>query len=87
MVPPAILEAPNIELDAATAQQCSAQEVILTASIDASGELVSSRALVASDEVCKAAALEHVKRYRFKPGRDFADEPVPSKLTLSIRFP
>ena len=87
VVPPAILDAPDLELDAATSQQCSAQEVILTASIDAAGELTASRVLVGNGEVCQAAALDHVKRYRFQPGRDYADEPVDSKLTLSIRFP
>ena len=70
-----------------TAASCASQEVIVVASIGADGELASSRALGDNEAACKAAALEHVKSYRFKPGRDFEDQPVPSTLTFSIRFP
>ncbi|MEM9556004.1 MAG: protein kinase [Acidobacteriota bacterium] len=87
VVPPAILDAPTIELDGTTARACASSEVILTVSVDAAGQPTSSRALVSADESCAAAARKHLESYRFEPGRDFEDRPVPSSLTLSIRFP
>ncbi|MEM1182266.1 MAG: hypothetical protein AAGM22_28210, partial [Acidobacteriota bacterium] len=85
--PPAILDAPAIELPPELAALCSGLDVILTATIGGDGELLGAKMSGTPEARCAEAARRHLERYRFQPGTDFAGDGVPAKLTLSIRFP
>ncbi len=85
--PPSIVEAVPLVLSPDIAAAHRNQAVGMVAVIGPDGKLLSARVIDPVCPECDRAALDAVRRFRFRPGTDVKGNPIESSFGFSIRIP
>ncbi len=85
--PPGILEPVPLSLAASVGAAYRNETIGMVAVIGADGKLLNARVIKPVCPECDRAALDAVRRYRFRPGTDVKGNPIESSFGFTIRIP
>ena len=84
--PPDVAETAEVTLSPELAAECGGRSVGVSVVVDEAGSLKSTKVISPVSAGCDAAALDALRRYKFKPALDEEGKPIEARFSFAVRF-
>jgi TonB family protein len=84
--PPDVAETAEVTLSPELAAECGGRSIGVSVVVDEAGGLKSTKVISPVSAGCDAAALDALRRYKFKPALDEEGKPIEARFSFAVRF-
>ena len=84
--PPDVAETAEVTLSPELSAECGGRSVGVSVVVDEAGGLKSTKVISPVSAGCDAAALDALRRYKFKPALDEEGKPIEARFSFAVRF-